>query len=165
LPEVEVMIGSQHPEDAARALNDIAHTQGRVIDAVLVPAWYWWIVSAAMVVIGAAADYRHPVATATAITIAAATVTALTLVMILGAYRRVRVRDAVLLGDRGALAIVGLVGLIVGFTLGLGFGLRALGSPAPATIATAVGGALLVITGPALMRYLRRIMRGNLAGL
>ena len=159
------MIGSQHPEDAASALEDIAHTQGRVIDAVLVPAWYWWTVSAAMVVIGAAADYRHPVATATAISIAAAAVAALTGAMIFGAYRRVRVRDAALLGDRGALVIVGLVGLIVGFTLGLGFGLRALGSPAPATIAAAAGGALLVVTGPALMRYLRRIMRGNRAGL
>jgi hypothetical protein len=118
-----------------------------------------------MVLIGAAADYRHPAFSAVAITVAAAAIAALTGGMIFGTYRRVRVRDAELLGSRGAVAIVGLVFAVVAVTLGTGFGLRALGSPAPATIAAAAGGALLALTGPALMRYLRRIMRGNRAGL
>lgn len=43
----------------------------------------------------------------------------------------------------GALLIVGFVWLVVGLTLGIGFGLRAAGSPVPATIATVIGGVAL----------------------
>jgi len=135
-----------------------------VIEAVLVPRWYWWAVGAAMIVIGAAVDYRHTVVLAVAIPVAVIAIVTLTGGMIFGAYRHVRVRDAELLGGRGAVAIVGLVGLVMALTLGVGFGLRALGSHAPATIATVVGAAALVIGGPLLMRRLRQIMLGHRAG-
>ncbi len=158
------MIKSQQPEDAASALTEIRRRQGQVIEAVLVPAWYWWLVAVAMVGIGAAADYRHPVVLAVVIPVAVIIIAGSTAGMIFGAYRQVRVRDAELLGGRGAAAIVALVGLVVGLTLGIGFGIRALGWPAPATIATAVGGALLVIAGPQVMRYLRELMLANRAG-
>jgi len=117
-----------------------------------------------MVVIGAAADYRRTIVLAVAIPVAVIAIVAMTGGMISGAHRRVRVRDAELLGGSGAVAIVSLVGLIVALTLGVGFGLRALGSPAPATIATTVGAAALVAGGPLLMRRLRRIMLGRRAG-
>jgi hypothetical protein len=158
------MTAAQQPENAASALAEIGRRQSQVIEAVLVPGWYWVAVGAAMVVIGAAADYRHTVVLAVAIPVAVVAIVSLTGAMIFGAYRRVRVRDTELLGGRGAVAIVSLVGLIVGLTLGVGFGLRALGSPAPATIATTVGAAALAVGGPLLMRRLRRIMHGRLAG-
>ena len=158
------MTAAQQPDNAAAALAEIGRRQTQVIEAVLVPGWYWWAVGAAMVVIGAAADYRHTVVLAVAIPVAALVIAGLTGAMIFGAYRRVRVRDTDLLGGRGAVAIVGLVGLVVGLTLGVGFGLRALGSPAPATIATAVGAVVLAAGGPLLMRRLRRIMLGRRAG-
>jgi hypothetical protein len=53
---------------------------------------------------------------------------------------------------------------VVGLTLGIGFGLRAAGAAVPATIATAIGGAVLTVSGPALMRGLRRVMLSNRAG-
>lgn len=158
------MSGSRLPDDAASALADIQRRQGQVIDAVLVPGWYWWIVAAAMVIIGAAVDYRHLVVLAVAIPAAILVLVLPTGGMIVGAYRHVRVRDSALLGGHGAVAIVGLVWLVVALTLAVAFGLRAAGLQAPATIGTVVGGAALVIAGPQLMRYLRRIMLAHRAG-
>src|SRR5215467_12883812 len=119
------MTGSTQPDEAASALAEIGRRQAQVIDAALVPAWYWWVVAAGMVGIGAAADHRQPAG----IVIAAVVIGLLTVAMILGAYQRVKVRDAELLGGPGALLIVGMVWLIVGLTLAAAFGLRALGSP------------------------------------
>jgi hypothetical protein len=159
--QVRVMVGSTQPDDAASALTEIGRRQAQVIDAVLVPVWYWWIVAAGMVAIGAAADYKQPAG----IVVAALVIAGLTTAMILGAYHRVRVRDADLLRGPGALLVVGTVWLIVGLTIGLAFGLRALGSPAPGTIATAGGGVALIVCGPRLMRRLRRIMMSRRAGV
>jgi hypothetical protein len=159
------MISSQNPEEAANALADVRQAQDHVIDAVLVPAWYWWVIAAGCVAIGAAADYHHPVVLAVTIPVAVIAITSLTFAMIFGAYRGVRVRDADLLGPRGAIAILTMVWSVIGITLGVAFGLRALGSPAPATIGTAVGGVLLILAGPPVMGYLRRLMRSNRAGM
>jgi len=152
------------PDEAADALSEIGRHQEKAIGAVLVPAWYWWVVAAGMVAIGAAADTHSATVLAVVIPVAVVVIAGLTLAVIFGAYRRVRVRDRELLGGPGALAIVGFTWLIVGLTLGLAFGLRAAGAHLPATIATVVGGAALVIGGPLLMRALRRIMLGNRAG-
>jgi hypothetical protein len=153
-----------HPDEAASALAEIRDQQGRLIEAVLVPAWYWWVVAAGMVAIGAAADTRDPAVLAVVIPAAAVVIAALTAGMIFGPYRQARVRSSALLGGRGALAIVAFVWLVVGLTLGIGFWLRAAGAGLPATIATAAGGAALVIAGPLLMRGLRKIMLGNRSG-
>lgn len=158
------MNGKLRPDEATRALAEIGRQQEQVIEAVLVPAWYWWVVAAGMVAIGAAADTHSAVVLGVVIPVAVVVIAGLTAAMIFGAYRRVRVRSDELLGGRGALAIVGFVWLIVGLTLGLAFGLRAAGAHLPATIATLAGGAALVIGGPWLMRALRGIMLGNRAG-
>jgi len=152
------------PDEAAAALAEIGQQQEKAIEAVLVPVWYWWVVAAGMVAIGAAVDTHSAAVLAVVIPIAVLVIAGLTAAMIFGTYRRVRVRDRELLGDRGALAIVGFTWLIVGLTLGLAFGLRAAGAAWPATIATVAGGAALVAGGPLLMRALRRIMLGNRAG-
>jgi FtsH-binding integral membrane protein len=158
------MSGYVQPDEAASALSGIREQQKQVIDAVLVPAWYWWAVAAGMVVIGAATDTRRVAVLAVAIPVAVIIIAALTLGMIFGTFRRAQVRSAELLGNRGALLIVGFVWLVVGLTLGIGFGLRAAGAPEPATIATAIGGAALAAGGPAIMRRLRTIMLANRAG-
>jgi len=157
--------GSLRPEDATSALTEIGRHQEKIIDAALVPAWYWWVVAAGMVAIGAAVDSRSRDVLAAVLPVAIVVIAVLTAAMIFGAYRHVQVRSSELLGGRGAVAIVGFVWLIVGLTLGIAFGLRAAGAPAPVTIATAVGGAAFVTGGPYLMRMLRRMMLGNRAGL
>jgi hypothetical protein len=159
-----VMSGQVRPDEAAGALADIRQRQGRVIDAVLVPHWYWWAVAAGMVAIGGAADTRRAPVLAVVIPVAAAFIAILTGAMIFGGYRRARVRGQDLLGDRGALAIVGFVGLAVGLTLGVAFALHAAGNRLPGTIATVVGGSAMAVGGPFLMRGLRQIMLSNRAG-
>jgi len=157
------MTGHPQPEEAASALAGIRRQQEKVIDAVLVPRWYWSAVGTAMVAIGAAADSRRTVVLAVVIPVAVVAIVAMTGAMIFGAYRGAQVGSE-LLGERGALSIVLFVWLVVGLTLGIGFGLRAAGAPWPATIATAIGGAALAYGGPWLMRRLRAVMLGNRAG-
>ena len=159
------MNGSLQPEDATSALAEISRHQEKIIDAALVPAWYWWVVAAGMLAIGAAVDTHSRDVLAAVLSPAIGVIAVLSAAMIFGAYRRVQLRSSELLGGRGAVAIVGFIWLIVGVTLGIAFGLRAAGAPAPATIATAAGGAALVTGGPLLMRMLRRMMLGNRAGL
>jgi uncharacterized membrane protein YkvI len=116
------------------------------------------------VAIGAAVDIRHTVVLAVILPIAVLVIAGLTAAMIFGAYRRAQLRQDLLRG-RGAVEIVGFVWLIVGLTIGVAFALRAAGSPAPATIATVIGGVLMTAGGPFLMRRLRRLMLSNRAGL
>jgi hypothetical protein len=158
------MNGYLQPDEAASALAGIRQQQEQVIDAVLVPSWYWWVVAPMMVAIGGATDTRRPAVLAVIIPVAVVIIAVLTFGMIFGTFRRAQVRGRDLLGDRGAVLIVGFVWLVVGLTLGIGFGLRAAGAPAPGTIATAIGGVVLAAGGPVLMRRLRVIMLGNRTG-
>jgi hypothetical protein len=154
----------QAEADAAGALSEIRRRQGQVIDAVLVPGWYWWVVAACMIAIGAAADTKRPAVLGVTIPLAVLVIAGLTVAMIVGAYRKVQVHSPTLLGPRGAIAIVGLVGLVDGLSLGTAFSLRAAGSHLPGTIGTAVGAILLVMAGPAVMRYLRGLMMSQRSG-
>ena len=157
------MSGQPQPEEAASALAGIRRQQERVIDAVLVPRWYWSAVGTAILAIGAATDSHRTTVLAIVIPVAVVAIVAMTGAMIFGAYRGAQVGSE-LLGERGALSIVVFVWLVVALTLGIGFGLRAAGAPWPATIATAIGGAALAYGGPRLMRRLRAIMLSNRAG-
>jgi integral membrane sensor domain MASE1 len=159
---VREMSGQVKPDEASTALAEIARRQEQVINAILMPAWYWWTV-AACVAIGAAVDSNDNVVRAVVFPVAIGVIAGLTVIMILGRYRRARVRSNELLRGAGALSIVGTVWLVVGVTIGTGFGLRAAGAPIPATLATLVGGAVLLIVGPVLRRVLRSVMLRNLA--
>jgi hypothetical protein len=153
------------PDEASAALAQIRDHQEQVIRAALIPPWYWWAIGVGMVAIGAATDTRKAVVLAVVIPIVALGMAALTVAMIFGVGRGARIKSDELLGGPGALLIVGFVWLIVGLTLSLGFGLRALGAPDPATIATGIGALALVLLGPAVTRRLGQIMMSNRAGL
>jgi hypothetical protein len=157
---------SLHPghDEAADALAEIGRQQAKVIDAVLVPLWYWVVIAVGMVAIGAAADTHRRLVLAVVIPVAVIVMASLTVAMIFGAYRRVQVRGQDMLGDVGALAIVGFIFAIVALSLGIAFALRAAGAQLPGTIGTAAGGVALLAGGPVLMRRLRRIMLRNRAG-
>src|SRR5690242_15922899 len=104
------------PDEAASSLAEVRRRQRQVIDALMIPVWYWWVVAAATIAIGVATDTRRWVVLAIVIPIAVAVIAALTGAMIFGAYRRARVRSSELLGARGALSIVGFVWLVVALT-------------------------------------------------
>ncbi len=143
--------------EAAAELAEIQRRQGQVIKAVLVPAWYWWVIAAAIVAIGAARDSGDLVVQAIVIPLAV-----LVMVVLIGAtipaLRRVQVNSATQPDGRAAAAIIGMIVLVDGVTISLAISLAAAHVPHPVTIGCAAGAAVLVITGPLVNRYLRKLM-------
>src|SRR6476660_1754724 len=142
---------------AAGELEAIKRSQARVIDAVLVPRWYWWVVGVLLVPLGVAADSHQRVATAVIAVVVALIIAVVSVAMITGAYRGARIHPATL-GTAGALNIVGFVFLVVGASLVVAFSIQAAKGPFPGTIGTLVAAALLIVGGPILMASLRRSM-------
>src|SRR6478672_5701563 len=147
------MSNAIEPGDAGRALEEIGRREGQVIDAAIVPAWYWWVVAAASVGLGVVVDGHSATAITLAAVVYALGIAALTAWVIVGGVRRVKVSEA-LLGPEGAALIVGFVGIIVVGTIALAFVLRAAGSSMPATSAPVACGAAPVVRGPVLLRRL-----------
>jgi hypothetical protein len=144
--------------EAAAELAEVARRQGQVIKAVLVPVWYWWVMAAAMIAYGAARDSGDLLVQAITIPLAVLVMAVLTGAMIPAVRRRVQVHSATQPGARGAIAIFGLILLVVGVTVGTAASLAAAGVPHPVTIGTAAGAAVLVTAGPLVNRYLSRLM-------
>ena len=149
--------------DAARELAEITKRQAGVIDAVLVPRWYWWVVGILLVPIGLAADSHQRTATALVAVLIALLIAGISVWMVSGAYPGARVHPAVL-GAPGALYIVGFVWLVVGVSLVVAFGLQAADVAYPATIGTALAAVMLIGGGPILMSRLRRSMVARSSG-
>ena len=143
--------------EAAAELAEIQRRQERVIKAVLVPVWYWWVIAAAIVAIGAARDSGNLVVQATVIPLAVLVMVVLTGVMIPEVRRRVQVHTPQTDG-RAAAAIFAMIVLVNGVTISLAISLAAAHVPHPVTIGCAAGAAVLVITGPLVNRYVRRLM-------
>jgi hypothetical protein len=80
-----------------------------------------------------------------------------TATVVVPSYRRAQWHGD-LLGTNGPIAIITFVGLVVGGTLALAFGLQAARVGHPATIACVAGAAAVIAGGPLLMRRLRTIM-------
>jgi hypothetical protein len=144
--------------EAAAELAEIQRRQEQVIKTALVPFWYWWTLAAPIVAIGAARDSGNLVVQATVIPLAV-----LAMAVLIGAgipeiRRRVKVYSAPETVPRVAAAIVGLIVLVDGVILGTAAGLHTAHFRYPATIGCAAGAAVLVIAGPLLNQYSRKLM-------
>lgn len=144
--------------EAAAALAEIQRRQEHVIKAVLVPVWYWWVMAAAMVAYGAARDSGDVVVQAIVIPLGV-----LAMAVLIGAAtpavrRRVQVNSATQPGARAAIAIVGMILLVDAVAVGIAASLGAARVAYPITIGTVAGAAVLVIAGPLMVRYMRRLM-------
>jgi len=157
------MTNAIEPGDAATALDEIRRREHEVIDAAIVPVWYWWVVAAASVVLGAVVDGRDARAIGVGAVVYALAIAGLTAFVILGGVRRVKVHEQ-LLGPDGALLIVAFVGIVVVGTIAVAFVLQAGGVSQAGTISTLLCAAALVVGGPLLMRRLRRVMVRRAAG-
>jgi hypothetical protein len=153
------------PDEAARALAEVRRGQEHVIDLARLPNWYWWVMAALMVGLSATVDAarNRPAVIAVAAVAFSLGVTGATLYVTLRPWRRAQWHDQ-LLGARGAIAIVGFVGLVVGLTVGVAFSLEAAGVGRPATLGSLVGAVVVASGGPVLTRVLRRIMLENRIG-
>jgi hypothetical protein len=128
-----------------------------VIRRTAVPSWYWWAIAVLVIALAADVDYtsRRGALFWAGVALFAAGVLAVTGLLVRavsgaplrpglvapGSVPRLLARDA-------ALAAV-----VNGVVLGTELGLEAAGVPYPATIACAVGMAVLVAGGQMLMRY------------
>jgi hypothetical protein len=149
--------------EAAQALDEIQRRQQQVIDLATIPAWYWWAIGGLMVVLGVGVDIRTPAAIGITVPVFVVGLLAVNGWVIGRAYRHAQLRNG-LADGRGVLAILGFVAVIVGGTIGLAFALRGSGVHYPATWACLAGGLVMGLGGPALNRWLRRVMLGNRAG-
>jgi hypothetical protein len=143
---------------AAAELAGIHRRQERVIKAVLVPVWYWWVIAAGIVAIGAARDSGDLVVQAVTIPLAVLVMAVLTGVMIPAVRHRVQVNSTTQPGARGVAAISGLIVLVDGVIVGTAIGVATAHDSHPATIGCAAGAAVIVMAGPLVNRYLRRLM-------
>jgi hypothetical protein len=144
--------------EAAAALAEIQRRQERVIKAVLVPVWYWWVFAAAIVAIGAARDSGNLVVQAVTIPVAVLGMVVLIAATTPAWRRRVQVNSATQPDGRAAAAIIGMIVLVDAVIISLAIILTAAHVPHPVTIGCAAGAAVLVITGPLVNRYLLRLM-------
>ena len=150
--------------EAAAELAEIQRRREQVIKAVLVPVWYWWVIAAAIVAIGVARDSGDLAVQATVIPLAALVIAVLTGAMIPELRRRVKAYTpqastrAPQTSARVAGAIIGMIVLVDGVILGTAASLHAAHLRYPGTIGCAAGAAVLVIAGPLVNRYLRKLM-------
>jgi len=151
------MTQSVSPDDARRSIEEVRRREQRIIRAVAIPLWYWWVVAAGTLVLGVVVDGHRPAATVVTAVLFAVGTAALTVWVILGAGSGAQViKD--LLGLGGPASIVLFVWIVVIVSLAVAFSLQARGAPHPATDGTGVTAVCLVVGGPILMRLLNRQM-------
>lgn len=157
------MTDEMQPAEAGAALAEIQIRQQQVIDLAIVPTWFWWAVGGLMVVLALGVDVRTSVAIGVTVPVFVVGLLSATAVVVRGQFRDAQLRKG-LLDGRGVAAILGFVAVIVGVSLGTAFGLRGAGVSYPATLGCLFGGVVMGLSGPILMRTLRRIMLGNRVG-
>ncbi|WP_127501980.1 hypothetical protein [Actinoplanes solisilvae] len=143
------------PIDAELALAEVRARREQVIDANLVPGWFWPSLGVLMLLFVGAVESGRPWLVATGSVAYALGLSALIISIV--RHARIQVRND-LLGVRGGLAIAAFTLALVAAGIGLGFALEALGVPAPATIACVPVAAGLAFGGPVLMSHLRKLM-------
>lgn len=143
--------------EAAAELAEIRRRQEQVIKAVLVPVWFWWVIAAGIVAIGAARDSGNLAVEAITIPLAALVMAVLTGAMIPELRHRVQVHTPQT-SARAAAAIIGMIVLTDGVIVATAASLAAAHLRYPVTIGCAAGAAVFVIAGPLVNRYMRKFM-------
>lgn len=158
------MANEVRPDEATVALAEIARRRQQVVTLTIIPTWFWWAIAVLMLGLAVAAETRRPVVVGIATAVFVLGVLGVTGRLVLGIVRRAQPRND-LLGPAGVLAILGFVAAILAVSLPTSFALDAAGFRYPATVGILFGGVCMVIGGPLLMRYLRRRMLADRAGV
>jgi len=146
------------PADAARALSEIGRRREQVIRRTAVPRWYWWAVAVLVIAFAADVDYTSQRG---ALFWAGVALLAAGMLAVNGLQLSREFRGPALSPDTVAPGFVprllageaALVAAVVGVLLGTELSLEAARVPYPSTISSAVGMAVFVAGGQALMRY------------
>ena len=151
------------PDEAAGALTEIARRRAQVVTLTIVPNWFWWAIAVLMVGFGFAVVVRRPLVTGIATTVFVVGILIVTGRLVLGVIGRAQPRHD-LFGPAGVLAILGFVAGTLAVSLPTSFALKAAGFDYPATAGVLLAAIVMVVGGPLLMRYLRRLMLDNPVG-
>jgi hypothetical protein len=157
------MANEVRPDEAAGALTEIARRRAQVVTLTIIPTWFWWATAVLMVGLSAAVETRRPLVIGIATAAFVVGILIVTGRLVLGIVGRAQPRND-LLRPTGVLAILGFVAGILAVSLPTSFALKATGVRYPATAGILLAGVLMVVGGPLLMRYLRRLMLDNRAG-
>lgn len=140
---------------ARGALRDIERARTAVVDAALVPVWFWWLVALMVIGIGTASDTHRP-GIIVGVTVPSAVVIAVvTGWTIVGRGRAQIAKDLV---GPVVTGLMGFIAILVGVSLGLAFSLKAAGMGHAGLGGTALCGLGLIVGGPVLMARLRHSM-------
>lgn len=157
------MANEVRPDEAAGALTEIARRRAQVVTLTIIPTWFWWTTAVLMVGLSVAVETRRPLVIGIATAAFVVGILIVTGRLVLGIVGRAQPRND-LLRPTGVLAILGFVAGILAVSLPTSFALKATGVRYPATAGILLAGVLMVVGGPLLMRYLRRLMLDNRAG-
>jgi hypothetical protein len=157
------MAETLQPDDAARALVEIDQRQEQVIKLAIIPWWFWWALAVLQVGLSAAVESKRPLVIGIGVSVFVLGVLSVTGWVVARMIRNAQLRND-LLGPAAALAILGFVAAVVAVTLPAAFLLEAAGARYPATLAMLLGGVVMVVGGPVLMRFVRNLMLANRAG-
>ncbi|MFB6396027.1 hypothetical protein [Polymorphospora lycopeni] len=147
--------------EAARALQEVRHRRDQVVGTKVVPDWFWATLGVLLVAFIGSIESEIPWLVATGSVVYAVGLAALIFALLRRGGPQIRNN---LIGARGGLAITGLTLGLVAVGLGVAFGVHALGVPLPGTVGAAAVALAMVIGGPLLMRYLRRVMSSRPVG-
>jgi hypothetical protein len=157
------MANEVRPDEAAGALTEIARRRAQVVTLTIIPTWFWWATAVLMVGLTVAVETRRPPVVGLATTVFVVGILLVTSRLVLGIVRRAYPRNE-LLGSKGGLAILSFVAGILAVSLPTSFALKAAGVRYPATAGILLAGVIMVVGGPLLMRYLRRLMLDTRVG-
>lgn len=150
-----------HPDEAARSLAEVRERQSRALAAGLIPRWYWWAIALLITLFCAGIESERPALIAATVVVFVLGVATAVFIVVTRAKAQMR-HD--LLGPRFAVAIAGFVLGAVAVTLGVALALQAADVGYPATLASLVNVAILVIGGPILMRKLHALAAARTLG-
>lgn len=154
------MYDEVNPHEAAQALTEIGQRRQQVIDVSVLPIWFWWAIGVLQIVLAAAVESKHPVAIGVGVTVFAVGLPWSIIRVVRRSVALVKPRNDLMV-PKGAAAILGFVALILAVALPTAFALEAAGAAYPATSGIAAEAVVLVVGGPLLMRYLRKVMRDS----
>jgi uncharacterized membrane protein YgdD (TMEM256/DUF423 family) len=157
------MANDIRPDEAVGALTEIARRREQVVTLTIIPTWFWWAIAVLMVGFSFAVETRRPLAIGIATAAFVIGILIVTGRLVLGIVRRAQPRND-MLPPTGVLAILGFVAVTLAVSLPTSFALKATGVRYPATAGILLAGVCMVVGGPLLMRYLRRLMLENRAG-
>ena len=157
------MANEVHPDEAAGALTEIARRRAQVATLAIIPTWFWWAITILMVGFSVAAETRRPLVIGIASAAFVLGILVVTGRLVLSIIGRAKPRDD-LLGPTGVLASLGFVAGTLAVALATSLGLGAAGVRYPTTVGIVLAGLIMVVGGPLLMRYLRRLMLDNHGG-